>query len=67
MLLDIGPRVGQVSAVLGQEMLLQSVRVQQQDLHFAVLRTNIGKCIEDMCQLLRGQILRVVVAAVNCL
>lgn len=28
MLLDIGPRVGQVPAVLGQEIRVQSVRVR---------------------------------------
>ena len=65
MLLDIRPRVGQVPAILGQDVFCS--KDQWHDLHFAVFGPNVGKCIEDVRQLVGGQILWVVVAAVNCL
>lgn len=66
MLLDIRPRVGQVPATFVSECSAVC-KGQEWILHFTGFGTDVSKCIEDMRELLRGQILRIIVAAVDCL
>lgn len=47
--------------------MLVGVRPSVGQVHFAALRSDIGKCVEDVRQLIGWQILGVVVATVDCL
>ena len=40
-------------------------RVRENYIHFTAFRPHIGKRIENMCQPLRGEVLRVVIASVD--
>ncbi len=33
-------------------------------LHFAALRSHVGKCVEDVCQLVSGEVLGIMVPAI---
>lgn len=53
MLLNIGPSVGQISAISCQTAP-QAARVKQLVLHFSTLRADVGEGIQNMSQLVRG-------------
>lgn len=67
MLLHIRPAVGQIPILsLSMKMLFQrEAPAGSGNIHLTSLRVDISKGVEDMGQFLRGQILRVVVAAVD--
>ena len=64
MLLDVRPRIGQVPATSVSECSA-FCKGKEQILHFSGFGTDVSECIEDMRELLCGQILRVIVAAVD--
>lgn len=63
MLFNIRPAVGQISALYDQQLVLS--RHEVICVHFSRVGSDIGKCIVYMGQLFDGEVLWVVVAAVD--